>query len=124
MPASGDARQWLAQSATGSAAFLSVDRMSENPYKSPESEAKPAADERPLLPAWRRIVSLPLIVFGAVFLPVGLLGMIIKSNREGFTLFTYFECVLLMVICFGLLCGGIILRLPRDEAAGKQFDNS
>lgn len=58
--------------------------MTENPYQPPESPLPPAPISRPVLPLWRRVVSVALItlgVIGTVSLPsnpvVGGLGLVL-----------------------------------------------
>ena len=85
--------------------------MDENPYKSPEPERTlPVAGERRLVPAWRRIASLPLIIFGACYafaLPSSIIDAVGKdvyvSQRIVF-------CSLVSAAGAGMLWLGLRLR--------------
>jgi Phage Terminase len=86
--------------------------MDENPYRSPSAETR--IDDEPLLPFWRRVISLVLIIFGLMYGLSGfamLVGFVIWPERR--------QDVLQSAAAFGLglamLWGG--LRLRRRKPA-------
>jgi hypothetical protein len=84
------------------------DGMVRNPYEPPE-HADPPTDQ-PLAPAWRRIVSLPLLIIGGLGLACGLFSVAAERVRRleiegmmpGFAL--------AMLIYAGMFAGGLWLR--------------
>ena len=76
--------------------------MDENPYKSPEIAFQAAVgDCTTLAPMWRRIVSLPLIIFGIGYLldsPVALIALSFEGQ--------YATAALISAL---MLIGGVIL---------------
>jgi hypothetical protein len=81
--------------------------MEENPYRSPAADT----ERRPLPPLWRRIVSLPLIIFGAGY-SFAILEVGVEMVEHGFTL----RLVILFAVSVagaGMLWLGLRLRRSR-----------
>jgi hypothetical protein len=81
--------------------------MAENPYQSPL--ARSPTEQPPLAPSWRRIVSLPLIVFGAFFISSAFVILFLLI-RHGPSEFGFLICILGFYIGAGLLLAGLWLR--------------
>ncbi len=88
--------------------------MDENPYKSPlANQARRPAEQPPLVPLWRRIVSIPLIIFGVLLL-LSCVGNIFVGSRIGFSREPFILAIVIDAL-FGvpMLWGGLWLRRGR-----------
>jgi hypothetical protein len=87
--------------------------MNEDPYKSPQSSLR--ADNDDGAPLWRRIVSLPLITIGALWLlcmvvstPDALVAILLEKDRAA--IFWYSSAVAIGVAVIWI---GLKLRRPK-----------
>jgi hypothetical protein len=104
----GPGEELRSDPAVGVASAVEYDGgMDENPYRSPSAATR--IDDEPLLPFWRRVISLVLIIFGLMYGISGfamLVGFVIWPERR--------QDVLQALAAFGLgvamLWGGLRLR--------------
>ena len=82
--------------------------MSENPYESPHSFEP--ADEKPLAPAWRRFISLPLLILGGLGLIGGLVGFSIELFHRHQIQDEWQRTIFAMLIYSCMVGAGILLR--------------
>lgn len=90
--------------------------MDENPYKSPlANQASGPTEQPPLVPLWRRIVSIPLIIFGVLLL-LSCVGNIFVGSRIGFSRELFVLIIAIdAVFGVGMLWGGFRLRRGRIQ---------
>jgi hypothetical protein len=81
--------------------------MNDNPYRSPQ-QAEPA-NIHPIAPVWRRLISLPLMIFGVLgFFIVD--EYFIVALRESTSRWEVYHSYLFFLIPAGMVTAGILFR--------------